>query len=143
MVLRNISSPGSNTDPQSSPTSTDKGAGDLRGELRSSFSTKWWYENSGCNKLQAKIRAWRERYKIPLEELPDEVAKNVREAAVDGRVSYHDLVAMTPTNKTSCLLKVKQLISFHVKTHSVRSAFTYRKVLVSSLHDINDDGDLI
>ena len=111
--------------------------------MRSSFSTKWWYENSGCNKLQAKIRAWRERYRIPLEELPDEIADNVREAAVDGRVSYHEVVAMTPTKKTSSFDKVKQLVSFHVKTHSVRSAFTYRQVLVSSLHDINDGGDYI
>ena len=109
--------------------------------MRSSFSTKWWYENSGCNKLQAKIRAWRERYRIPLEELTDEVAKKVREKAVDGRVSFEDLVAMTPTKKTSSLDKVKQLISFHVNTHSVRSAFTYRKALVSSPHDINDSGD--
>ena len=111
--------------------------------MRSSFSTKWWYENSGCNKLQAKIRAWRERYRILLEELPGEIADNVREAAVDGRVSYHDLVSMTPTKKTSSFDKVKQLVSFHVQTHCVRSAFTYRKVLVSSLHDINDGGDYI
>ena len=55
--------------------------------------------------------------------------------------NHYDLVAMTPTKKTSSLQKVKQLIAFHVNTHSVRSAFTYRKALVSSPHDINDSVD--
>ena len=66
------------------------------------MSTKWWYAQSGSNKLQAKIGAWRERYLIAIEELPSRIAEKV-DANNDGKVSFQDIVAVTPTNKTAII----------------------------------------
>ena len=94
------------------------------------MSTKWWYAQSGSNKLQAKIWAWRERYLIAIEELPSRIAENV-DANDDGKVSFRDIVAVTPTNKTATVEGVNKLIEFHIDVHKFRTSFIYRSKLVS------------
>ena len=113
------------------------GARVLRGELRVSFTTRWWYEVSGSNKLAARLKALRQRHMVPVDKLSTDVAGRVGDKVVDGRVSFNDIVAMTPTRKSASFEKVKSHISFHVQTHNIRTAFIYRRVLVSSLYRLS------
>ena len=106
------------------------GARVLRGELRIGFSTKWWYSESGSNKLQAKIRAWRERYLITVDQLPAQIAGKV-EANDDGKVSFRDIITVMPTKKVATLEGVNHLIQFHRDLHAIRTSYKYKMKLVS------------
>ena len=102
----------------------------MRGELRIGFSTKWWYSESGSNKLQAKIRAWQERYLIAVDQLPARIAEKV-EGNDDGKVSFRDIITLTPTKKVATLEGVNHLILFHRDFHSIRTSYKYKMKLVS------------
>ena len=76
--------------------------------------------------------ALRQRFMFSVDQPSEEVVGMVSDKGIDGRVSFEDVVGVTPTRKTASLEKVKKLIRMHRGTHNVRTAFIYRRVLVSS-----------
>ena len=81
----------------------------IRGELRASFTTKWFYEACGANKLSQTTKAWRSRFKIEVKSLAPVIKSRLSLKPADVKTSFQAVVTSTPSAKSARLDNVKDI----------------------------------